>query len=65
MPFLWPALWFVAVVACLYVGQVIGARRTLGPWGGFFLAFFLGPLGLAIAWFWPKLPAAAGARRPA
>lgn len=61
MPFAWVALWFLAVVACLYLGQVLGSRRTLGPWGGFFLAFFLGPLGLLIILVWPKLPAA---RRP-
>ena len=47
-------LTIVVTIACLYYGQVLGSQRTVGAWGGFFLALFLGPLGLLVILLFPK-----------
>jgi hypothetical protein len=48
-------LTIVLTIACLYYGQVLESRRTVGPWGGSFLALFLGPIGLLVILLFPKL----------
>ena len=53
----------VLTIVCLYYGQLWGLQRTVGPWGGFFLVLFLGPIGLLVILLFPKVAYIPRARR--